>query len=140
MTEVVKTIKACHIKDGMRIRHDRGAYTVEGDVKSTGDCMGWLVDVTFECDGDESSYLVNRTADVDVLRMPVPKEPKNPGAVVKRTNCWGETAYFVRVKVRDALGHPWRDTKVCCEYPWSALTDDGDCNIEVLSEGVNIDG
>lgn len=138
MAEVVKTIKACHIKDGMRIRFDHGAYTLEGDVKSVQDYGGSLVDVTFERDGNGATILITRNADVDVLRMPVPKEPKNLGAVVRRTNSGGETAYFVRTGVRGALGYPWVEAGAGYDYAWYALAG-GDCTIEVLSEGVNID-
>lgn len=138
MTEVVKTIKACHVKDGMRIRFDHGAYTLEGDVKSVEDYGGSLVDVTFERDGNGATILITRNADVDVLRKPVPKEPKNPGAVVKRTNSRDETAHFVRTGVRGELGYPWVRAEVGYDYPWYALAG-GDCTIEVLSEGVNID-
>lgn len=139
MTEVVKTIKACHVKDGMRIRFDHGAYTLEGDVKSVQDYGGSLVDVTFERDGNGATILITRTADVDVLRKPVPKEPKNPGAVVKYTNSWGASSHFVRAKARDTFGYPWIHTSADLEFFWSALADNDDCTIEVLFEGVNID-
>lgn len=139
MTEVVKTIKACHIKDGMRIRFDHGAYTLEGDVKSVQDYGGSLVDVTFERDGNGATILITRNADVDVLRKPTPKEPENPGAVVKRTDSWGAIGYFVRAKARGTFGYPWIHTSADLEFFWSALADNNDCTIEVLSEGVNID-
>lgn len=138
MTEVVKTIKACHVKDGMRIRFDHGAYILEGDVKSVEDYGGSLVDVTFERDGNEASILIARNADVDVLRKPVPKEPENLGAVIKRTDSWGKITYFIRTGVRGALGYPWVRVGVGYDYPWYALAG-GDCTIEVLSEGVNTD-
>lgn len=139
MTEVVKTIKACHVKDGMRIRFDYGAYILEGDVKSVQDYGGSLVDVTFERDGNGATILITRNADVDVLRKPVPKEPKNPGAVVKYTDSWGATGYFVRAKA-DESRYPWVHTGADLEFSWSALADNNDCTIEVLFEGVNIDG
>lgn len=138
MTEVVKTIKACHIKDGMRIRFDHGAYTLEGDVKSVEDYGGSLVDVTFERDGNGATILITRNADVDVLKKPVPKEPKNPGAVVKYTNSWGASSHFVRAKA-DESEYPWVHTSVNLEFSWFALANDNDCTVEVLFEGVNID-
>lgn len=100
MAEVVKTIKACHIEDGMRIRFDHGAYTLEGDVKVVEDYGGSLVDMTFERDGNEASILITRTADVDVLRMPAPKEPKNLGAIITVKYRRSDTKRTL-VKVRD---------------------------------------
>lgn len=140
MTEVVKTIKSWQIEEGMRIRFNQGAYTIEGDVKSAEDCEpGALVDVTFERDGNEASILITLNADVDVLREPVPKEPKNPGAVIKCTDSWDETAYFVRARA-DEPRYPWIHASEDLAFSWSALADNGDCTIEVLFEGVNIDG
>ena len=138
MTKVVKTIKAWQIKDGMRIRFNQGAYTIEGDVKCVEDYGGSLVDVTFERDGNEATILITRGANIDVLKKPVPKEPNDLGAVVKRTDSWDETAYFVRAKA-DESGCPWVHTGAGLEFSWSAFAGDNDCTIEVLSEGVNID-
>lgn len=138
MAEVVKTIKACYLKGGMRIRYDRGACTVEGDVKCVEDYTGSLVAVTFERNGNEATHLIDRSTAVDVLRMPVPNEPKKFGAVVKRTDSRGGTGYFVRAK-SDGSGYPWVGTSMNLEFSWAGLAGDKYYAIEILSEGVNID-